>query len=374
LRETKVFKFFNLKPEIFGIDINDLSLRIVKLKKSRKGFDLVSFNDVDIPEGIIKEGVIQDEATLARIIKKACQTVKGKKLDTRYVIIPLPEEKSFSQVIQLPRMTKEELRLAVPYEAENYIPLPIEKVYMDFQVINLEERKQNHLDLLINVMPKPVIDSYISCFKKVGLIPCIMEVESQAITRAFIKNGEQIPPTVFADFGETKTSLTIYSEGSIRFTVTVSLSSKQLTQNIAEKFKIGFAEAEKVKIQNGLENKSRNSGMLISAMEPVLNDLAEQIRKYVNFYKDHSSQEYFHSNGEIASIVLSGGGSSLKGLPEFLSGKLKIPVRAGDPFVNLSQFKNNLFPYKRGLSFATAIGSALRGADDTFLNSYQDDK
>ena len=109
---VRMFKFLNLQPEIFGMGINDLSLRIVNLKKKRNGFNLVSFNEVMIKPGIVKEGVIQDVAALAKIIKFAYNTVKGKKLNTKYVAVSLPEEKSFSQVIQMPKMTTEELRSA----------------------------------------------------------------------------------------------------------------------------------------------------------------------------------------------------------------------------------------------------------------------
>jgi len=73
-----MLKFLNLEPEIFAIDINDSSLKIIKLIKKRKGFSLVSFNDVKIKQGVIKEGIIQDKEALANIIKKACNEVKGR--------------------------------------------------------------------------------------------------------------------------------------------------------------------------------------------------------------------------------------------------------------------------------------------------------
>src|SRR3989344_142991 len=150
-----MFKFLDLEPDIFGIDINDLSIKIVKLKNSRNAFNLVSFNEVSIKQGIVKEGVIQDQDALYDAIRLACNTVQGKKLSTNYVIASLPEEKSFSQVIQMPKMTAEELQSAVSFEAENYIPLPVDKVYLDFQVINAHSKDHNnHLDLLINGMPK----------------------------------------------------------------------------------------------------------------------------------------------------------------------------------------------------------------------------
>ena len=52
-----MWNFLNLHPEIFAVDINDLSLKIVKLVKKRRGFELTSFNEVAMKPGIVKEGV-----------------------------------------------------------------------------------------------------------------------------------------------------------------------------------------------------------------------------------------------------------------------------------------------------------------------------
>jgi len=63
--------FLDLKYEAFGLDINDLSLKIVKLKKQYGGFDISSFNEIKIMPGVIKNGVIMKEAVLVRAIKSA---------------------------------------------------------------------------------------------------------------------------------------------------------------------------------------------------------------------------------------------------------------------------------------------------------------
>ena len=70
----------------------------------------MSFNDVVIPADVVKKGEIKNQSVLTNIIKEACASVQGKRLDTKYVIASLPEEKSFSQVIQMPKMTEKELR------------------------------------------------------------------------------------------------------------------------------------------------------------------------------------------------------------------------------------------------------------------------
>jgi len=370
-----MFKFLNLNPEIFGIDINDLSLRLIKLKKRGKGFSLVSFNEVGIKPGLVKEGAIQDQEALIKVINLACSTVKGEKLDTKYVIVSLPEEKSFSQVIQMPKMAKEELMTAVPYEAENYIPLTIDKVYLDFQVISTHKDDSSHLDLLVNVMPKPIVDSYVSTFKRAGLIPCILEVESQAIVRALVKKGESVFSTIFIDFGRTKSSFIIFSGNSIRFTSSMPISSQQLTSAISDKLGISFDKAEELKIRHGLNPETEKKYDIKKAVNPVLNDLVAQIKKYMSFYQGHVSHEYFSSGGRIGKIVLCGGGANLKGLTNFIFEELKIPVELGNPFTNIflqKNINNQLVPLQKMLSFTTALGLALRGADDANLDNYND--
>lgn len=364
-----MFKFLDLQPEIFGVDVNDESLRIVKLKKRRRGFGVASFNEVEVKPGIIKDGVIQNQDALAKIVALACRSVTGKKLGTRYAIISLPEEKSFSQVIQMPVMTRQELVSAVPLEAENYIPLTIDKVYLDFDVIDshVQQPRTGHLDLLINVMPKTIVDSYVACFKKAGLLPCVLEIESQAIARALVKGGEATAPVIFIDLGNANTSFIIYCGHSIHFTSSIPISSRQLTQAIAKKLDITPKKAEELKVKYGLTSKriEKKYDILGAIMEPILSDLADQIKKYIAFYKDHVGHQYFSSDGNIEKIILCGGGANLKELPGFLFDKLKIPVEIGNPFTNITLQKpagKNTIPAPKALSFTTVLGLALRAA------------
>lgn len=363
-----MFKFLNLQPEIFAIDLNDSSIKVVKLEKRAKGFFMVSHNELKIKSGIIKGGVIVDRDSLVKIIQAACNTVKGKRLTTKYVILSLPEERSFSQIIRMPHMTQKELIKAVPFEAENYIPLPIDKVYLDFEVItpHKEMSRSSHLDVLVNVMPKYIVDSYVACFKAAGFVPYVLEIESQSFVRTLVKQGESQKPMVIIDFGGDSTSFIIYSGNTLRFTASIPFSSGQLTGVIADKLGIPFNKAEEFKIKNGLTGrKGKQSKEAVKAMALLLSDFADKINKYISFYHGHSSHDYFPSDDNIEKIVVCGGGANLKGLAGFLSNILKVPVEIGDPFLNIIPCDKCLkcpITLDSALSFTTAIGLALRGA------------
>ncbi len=370
-----MFKFLNLQPEIFAIDINDSSIKVVKLEKKKQGFLLVSYNELAISPGIVNEGVIANQEALAALIQRACAKIQGKKLATKYVILALPEEKSFSQIIQMPAMTNQELQKSLRFEAENYIPLPIDKVYLDFQVVLPHKRGADakHLDVLTNVMPKAIVDSYVACAKAAGFIPCVLEVESQAIARALIKNSRSETPVAIIDLGKDNTSFIIFSDTSVRFTTSVPFSSKQLTAAIADRLKLKINKAEELKVAHGFLAKKnhKENKEVMAAMEPLLSDLAEKVKKYISFYQGHASHDYFPSDdNNIGKIILCGGGANLKGLPKFLSQMLGIPVELGDPFINIVPCREGQkcpIIYQKALSYSTAFGLALRGANEDSL-------
>ncbi len=348
--------FLTLKPEAFGLDVSDLSLKIIKLKKKDGFLGLASFGEVFIKSGIIEQGIIKDEKALAENIKEALNKVRGEKLNTKYVIASLPEEKSFLQVIQMPKMTEGELQKAVQFEAENYVPLPIDKVYLDFQIVQPVVDHLDHLDVLIAAFPKKTVDSYFSVFRLAGLKPVAFEIESQAISRALIKGGLSPEPLLLIDLGACRTSVIIFSGYSLRFTTTLPISSGKVTELISRKLKNDFKKAEEVKIKKGISAPGIN---------PILNELVEQIEKYLEYHQTHSAHEHLPRDGKkIEKIILCGGGANLKGLPDFLSQKLKIQVSLGNPWQNiLPQPLKEVpeLPFSESLKYTTALGLALRG-------------
>ena len=367
--------FLNLKPEFFGLDISDFSLKIAKIKKGREFLELESFGEIEIAPGIIKKGEIKKQEELTKVIKKAIFEVNGKKIKTKYVICSLPEEKAFLQVVKMPKMSKQDLGSAILYEAENYIPLPIEKVYLDFQIVSFADNAKE-IEVLIAALPRQNVDPYISCLKKAGLQPLCLEIESLAIARALIKNKTSDKAVLLIDLGLTKTGFIVFSGNCVRFSTFIPVSSHSFTKIIAKSLNVEEKEAEKLKIKHGLEGKihfttKRNraekkieQGRVFEALIPALTDLLQQIKNYITYYKTHPSFKHFSKNHKgIEKILLCGGGANLKGLSELLSIELKIPVELGNPLINLSPNAKKKIPkafLEKSLAYTTAIGLALR--------------
>lgn len=354
-------RLLDLKYDAFGLDINDSSIKILKLVKKHNKFLVVSFGSTNLKPGIIEAGAIKDDKALVEAIRLAVDNVKGKKIKTKHVFFSLPEEKSFLQVIQMPRMSLQELKSAVVFEAENYIPLPIDQVYLDFQVIPQKE-KLDHIDVLVVATAKETVESYVSCIKAAGLIPLSAEVESQSMVRSLIKNEKTEDPVVLIDLGRDTAGFIVFSGSSVRFTYSIPLPQDKLNAALAKALDISQTEAEKKKIENGLdgfkEEEKTAARKYIDAEEPFFEELLKQIQKYIDFYQEHASHEHLASEGKVKQIILCGGGANLKKLPEFLTKEIGIPTSVADPFTNaiLLRNKNKNIDF---LPFDTALGLAL---------------
>ena len=122
-----------------------------------------------------------------------------------------------------------------------------------------------------------------------------------------------------------------------------------------------FEQAEQVKrgkpLPEGIENRD-----ISSILETVSDILALEIQKTMDFYRATVED----SDSAVEKILVSGGGSKLRGLIDFLSKQFEVPVEIFDPFKKIKVDARGFDPeYMREIvpEMAIAVGLALRGVD-----------
>src|SRR5262249_33663373 len=130
-------------------------------------------------------------------------------ITTRRVAFTIPASRTFSRVIKLPTLTDKELSEAVRTEAEQYIPVPLDQLYMDYDIIS---RSDKETELFAVAVPKNVIDSYMLLSRLLGLEAVAMESTIAAAARLFLKTSSHNIPTVLIDFGSISTDITIFDK------------------------------------------------------------------------------------------------------------------------------------------------------------------
>lgn len=349
------FKLFSHHHPAFGLEISGTALKIVQLEKNGKDAKLRAFSEASFPKGSMVNGVMSDEKTFLDVIKTAMDKCKFGQLTTNYAMVSIPESKSFVRVIQIPQMGDSEADSAVPVEAESFIPMPVDQVYLDWQKIGFTQDKMN---ILMVASPKDFVDSYLQLFDHAGLKVGALEVESQSCLRALLPPASQ-DSALIVDLGGSKTSLIVVEDGNLQFTSTVPIAGNSFTENIAKILGVSQVKAEEIKQKIGIANTADYPNIK-TAILPVLNNLTAEIKSILKFHSEHSSRE-------VQKIFLIGGGAMLKNLPDFLNQSFPefpgMTVELGNPWFNFPSLNNSRLGQGFSLPYTTAIGLAIRGMD-----------
>ncbi|PIR96822.1 MAG: hypothetical protein COT91_04695 [Candidatus Doudnabacteria bacterium CG10_big_fil_rev_8_21_14_0_10_41_10] len=362
-----MLNFFSKQKSAIGLDISDTMLRLMQLEKQSSGFFPSAFSEVPLTKGIIQDSIIKNPEQLTKsILRGINQPVYGK-YDSSFVAVSLSESKSFVRVISVPKMSEEEAQEAVPFEAEQYIPLSADQVYMDFQILEMPESNDGKMKVVIFATPKNLVDEYLKVVKNAKLKPFVAEVESASVARSLISESENDTPTLILDISAVRSNLVIHDFGSLQFTSSLPVAGRTLTTQISQRMTISEEEAEKLKQQVGLLSQ-KDGGKLKEILVPQLHSIVEAVKNAINFYREHSE-----GSREIKQILLCGGSSKLKGLTQFLNTELsesgrkgKIVVKIGDPWVNVLNSNIRKVPpisKSDSISYTTVIGLALRGKE-----------
>lgn len=312
------------KP-VFGLDIGYGSVKVMQIEWTHKrqvvnGYGVTSFN----PE-YIKDGVITDVEALAKSVYDLFADRLIGDITTRRVAMSVPAARTFNRPISLPKLAPKDLDQAVRLEAEQYIPLPIDDLYIDYNITN---RTDKGIELLAVAAPKKMIDPYMALARILGLEVVTLETTIGAASRLFVQAERSDVPTVLIDFGSISADITIYDKELI-VTGTVPCGGDIFTDIISRELGTTKAEAQVIKTKYGL-GVSKKQAQITKALTPELEKLLKEVKRMIRYY-----EERYGGEKKIAQIVTMGGGANMPGLSEYMTSHLRLPVRMCDPWQNL---------------------------------------
>jgi type IV pilus assembly protein PilM len=350
-------KFFNDSLDVFGLDLSDLSVKVVNLENNGTNDYVSSFSSVAIPSGCISEGEILQKEQVISAIKQAVRIAGPTKIKTKKVICSLPETKAFLRIISVPQMNDNELTEAVKWEMEANIPLPLDQVYYDWQVIpETLLLEKNKINLLVVAIAKSVVDQTIGVLEEAGLVPVGLEIESIAQTRSLLLENNEKTTVLIVDIGDRRTSFSITKGGVPCFTSSMPLCGQSFTDVISKGMSISFEEAEKIKIAHGIGDDFKNNA-LFKLSQPILENFVQEILRSIDFYV--TGLKY---SDNIDKIIVCGGGANTKGIVPYLSKKIGREIELGNPWINMKLGKSlPIIDKEQSLQYSTAIGLALKG-------------
>ncbi len=343
-----IFKsVFSAEPA-FGLDISDLSVELAYLKREGEQISLVSFNKVDLEDGVVEDGKILDKVKMAEAIKRAVSNIQGPPLDTNKVICAIPDSRVFIYNFELPpNLSPDQIKNVIQYEVQGVIPVSADNLYYDFQIINIENNGEK-TDVFYAATLKEIVDDYREVLKECALEPLVFDTESEGLAMALIKDIGTVEPTVLLDIGGRTSVISIFDRDGIRSTVNSPIAGNEITERLSLKMNISQPEAENMKRSYGLDPEKEN-GRVMLIIQSALQEIIKEAWESINYYEKKN-------NASIKKMILTGGTSQLPRLLNYFQDNfVDIKVEMGKPwFIN---GKANKLPF---ISI-TALGLALRG-------------
>jgi len=343
--------------EFVGLDLGSREFKAVELRKTKKETkELVAYAAAPAPLHFLLSDSEVDWDTYADALKKFFD---AEDFLTTNVAAGLPESQVFTRVISLPKMSSAELKNAMKWEAEQYIPIPLEEVSLDYQVIGESAQRDKDgkrlMDVLLVAAPLTLVEKYLKIISKAHLNIVGLETETLATARSVVGSAPDSPTTLIVSINLSATDIAIVSKGFIRFTRSISTGGEAFARAVSQELGFEMKRAWEYARSYGLE-ESQVEGKVMRAIKPVFDIIVSEIKRSFAYYRTHQKGD------SIKRVILSGEAADLPGVLVYLAAALNVEVQIADPWEGLripEKFRKEELE-EIGPKFAAAVGLALK--------------
>ena len=345
------------KTSMVGVDIGSSSVKAVELQG--KGTDLQLLNLGF--EALQADSVVDGQIMELNAVSNAISSIFNEhKIKTTKVAAGVNGHSVIVKNIVLPQMTEDELQESFAWHAEEHIPFDISDVNLDYHVMN---RSDDAIHVLLAACKRDKVANLKQAIQLAGKQPSVVDVDAFALQNCYELNYAPQPGHVVAllNIGASTTNINILNGVRSVFTRDATFGGNQYTSLLQKEMGLTFDQAEAVKrgvpLPEGIEQRD-----IAPILDTVSDILALEIQKTMDFYRATVEE----GESAVEKILVSGGGSKLKGLVDFLSRRFEVPVEMFDPFRKIKVDSRGFDPeYMREIvpEMAIAVGLALRGVD-----------
>jgi type IV pilus assembly protein PilM len=350
--------FGRKKPPLLGIDISSTSIKLLEFGRNGQRYQVESYGIEPVSSSSIIERNIVDVQLVGEAISRA---VKRSGTRAQTAACAVSGSAVITKVISMPsNLSEDELETQIRFEADQYIPYPLEEVSLDFEVLGPAETDPDKVNVLLAASRSDNIEVRVAALEQGGLKPKIIDVEAFALEKGIsfmmrkrggVDRGDTI---AVVDIGATLTSLNVLKDLKIIYTREQTFGGRQLTEEIQRRYGLAYEEAGLAKRRGGLPDN-----YVPEVLEPFKQTLALEVNRALQFF--YASRQI----STVDQIILAGGCASIPGIGELVETTTGIRTTIADPFADMdlsprvqAQGLRNDAP-----ALLIACGLALRGFD-----------
>ncbi len=344
---------FGKKKKVIGLDIGSSQTKMVELStgKNRK---LLNYGlSKVLPDAIVEGEIIDREAVLDSIRS----LIENKGFTTKDVVIGLAGRDVIIKRITMDRMSEADTREQIKWEAEQYVPFDINEVSLDFDIVN-PNFGENQQEVILVAAKNELISNLSALLKELNLNPIIVDTTAFAIQNVFEYNYTPAADEIICliHIGAGMTVINVIKGGS-------SLSARDVYYGVNAfisklQKEVGFNYEDAANAVKGTIPVGASQDSVQGVFESFVSDLGTQIERSLQFLSSVTGEE------KVSRMYLSGGGSLIPNLLEYLKRRLGIPIERINPFKNIIYDPTIFGPEGVdviGPILAQVTGLALRG-------------
>ena len=337
--------------DFFALDIGTNSIRVVQLSGGNNGaWTLEKHAFVPVDSRLTSSDASEAQRKLGEVIMTAVGQAGVKERD---VVIGLPSNKTFTTVVDVPNSSDAELRAAMKYQVEQYIPGSIDETKVDWAPLGQSLRAPNMQEVIITSVAKSYTEQRLDFIEGLGFNVIAAEPDPIAMIRALVPSGNTAA-LLLLDMGEQSTDIAVVNGDAPRLIRTIPVGLNSLIKSATQNLNVQEDQARQFILKFGLA-QDRLDGQVYRALESTLDNFAAEVTKSVKFFQTR------YENVAITSGLLSGFAASVPHLNEYLASKTGLSVQLANPWQGITvsaDAQTQLAPVVN--EFATAVGLAKR--------------
>jgi len=336
--------------DFFGLDIGTNAIRVVQLSKSGQGWNLVHYGYAPVDSAI----TMGDSPESKRRLGEAILTAVGQAgIKTPNVAIGLPSSKTFTTIIDVPKVSDQELKATMKYQVDQYIPMAIDEAKVDWALLGDSLRAQGQYEVLLTSVAKSYAEERLEFIEGLGFNVIAEEPDPIAMIRSLTPLGSQDAKLIL-DMGENSTDLAVTYGETPRLVRTVPTGLHSLVRSAAQNLNVQETQARQFILKFGLA-PDRLDGQVLKAIDSVLDNFSVEIVKSIKFFQTR------YTNLPVSGILMSGFGAIIPQVDSYVATKTGVPVSPANPWqrVSLSQADQQQLSTVAS-EFATVVGLAQR--------------
>jgi type IV pilus assembly protein PilM len=300
-----------------GLDIGSGLVKLVVIDHGKSEPEIVQVSISPLVADAIVEGEIMDPALVAATVRSVFESAGLRRRD---VVAAVGGHDVIIKRIQMDRMSQNDAREVIRWEAEQHVPFDMENVQLDFQILD-PDGAGVQMQVLLVAAKRELIENRLALLGDADLAPTVIDVDAFALHNAFERNYPEARSGLVAlvNMGHETTNVNLIDNGTPLLVRDIPFGTRRLRESLRRERGLTADQAEDILLGRTASEELR------TIVADRVDELAVGIERAAAFIVAQSGGE------GIRRVFLSGGGARIPGMAEALGERLGIPTEVASP-------------------------------------------